>query len=338
MRKFHFLKAVVLLSACLLAFSCERTDVKPIVDYRCQVTAQSESEGVYCNTPIPIQMEVKKNDADVGNYTFSYTVVEGDGDLFIDEAPLKAREEMSIDLEHFTPKFIAKKLGEHRLMFQFKNEKYKTEALYVVTADNLVFEAAAVNLPKKMLIDKPFAFDIQLIQKNEESHATEFNAQLQLLKGKGYATFVGSEDTTSWQRFQRQSDSIVAVVTKAGYAPKETNDYKVRLGNNKVHFQSAEEGENVLLLSVENEWGYQQELNVPLHIELPDFKVTATADSVGNVGSINNFLLNIEDTDNFGDNTYHVTYRNIKNSGTLKINNNEIQVGANLHIDRKSVV
>lgn len=165
MRKFHFLKAVVLLSACLLAFSCERTDVKPIVDYRCQVTAQSESEGVYCNTPIPIQMEVKKNDADVGNYTFSYTVVEGDGDLFIDEAPLKAREEMSIDLEHFTPKFIAKKLGEHRLMFQFKNEKYKTEALYVVTADNLVFEAAAVNLPKKMLIDKPFAFDIQLIQK-----------------------------------------------------------------------------------------------------------------------------------------------------------------------------
>lgn len=334
MKRFHLFKAASLLIACLLAFSCEKSEVKPIVDYRCQITTQSGTDGIYCNTPIPIQIEVKKNDADIGNYTFSYTMVEGDGDLFIDDTLLKAREEMSINLDHFAPRFIAKKLGDHKLMFHFSNEKYKTESLYAVTADDLVFEASAVNLPKKMLIDRPFAFDIQLIQKNEESHATEFNAQLQLLKGKGYAAFVGSEDTTSWQRFQKQSDSIVTVVTRAGYAPKETNDYKVRLGNNKVHFQSAEEGENVLLLSVENEWGYQQDLNVPLHIELPDFRVTAIADSIGNVGSINNFLLNIEDTDNFGENTYHVTYRNIKNSGTLKINNNEIQVGANLHITK----
>lgn len=331
------MSGVTILLLYFFIFSCgHEDDIKPVVDYRCKVTTRSAAERIYCNTPVPIAVTVEKKDPSIGTYKFSYTILEGNGEIFIGDNKLPAREEMPINLNNFTPQYVPTKLGEHKLKFRFENEEYVTESLYVIQANDLVFEAAAVNLPQKLLIDKPFAFDLQLKQKNESSDASEFNAQLQILKGKGYVTFIGAEDSTTLMAFSLKSDSVISNITnitKAGGIPtKAISDYKVKVGNNKVHFKSGEEGENVLLLSVENEWGYQQDLNVPLTIELPEFSVHTTADSTGSVGTINNFLLNIEDTDNFGENIYNVTYRNITNSGKLKINNNEIQVGATLQL------
>ena len=332
MRRLRLITSVFLLMIFAFIYSCNHEDeVKPVVDYRCKVTTSSSAEKVFCHNPIAIDVDVEMNDASIGNYIFSYTIVEGSGDLIINNEIFLPGEERSININNFKPCFVPKKLGEHKLLFRFENKEYKTESVYVVKANELAFEASAINLPRKVLIDKATAFDIQLRQKNFASETKSFNAQLQMLKGNAYVNFVSADTNSTLEKFSIKSDSIF---TRAAGTPRPVTDYEVNIGNNKVHFKSAEKGENIILLSVENEYGYKQDLNIPLNIELPEFNVKTTSDTIGNVGSINNFLLHIEDTDNFGDNIYNVTYRNIKNSGVLKINNNEIQVGATLELQK----
>lgn len=317
------LSAAFLLFAVYILISCAKEDLKPLVDYRCQVTMSSSSKGkVYANIPDKIDLNVKKKDDEIGKYSFSFTQVEGAGDVIVNNHPLKAGEDFPVDISDLSLSYIPTKLGTHKLKFSFRNEEYVTESVYALTANELAFEASAENLPKKLLIEKPFAFDLNLSQKTEAGQASEFNTLIEVVKGKGYVSLVGSDSSFASLKATLAVDSLS---TRAG-----SNEYKVKLGNNKLHYQSLESGENVLLLRVQNEYGYTQDLNVPLNIQLPEFAIHIDAEPIANVGTINNFLLNIEDVDNFGQNEYTVTYRNIKNSGILKINNNELQVGSTL--------
>lgn len=321
----RFFTAVFLLFIASLV-ACHDDDLKPIIDYRCQVTMSSPETGkVYANTPIPISLQVKKNDSEIGEYAFSYEVVEGNGDVLVDGERLIPEKDLPVDIDKLSLSYVPKTLGIHKLKFKFQNEEYLTEAVYVLDANDLVFEAKAENLPEKLLIDKLASFDLNILQKAGE--ATEFDAKIAVLKGRGYISFVGEKDSVIYTRNLDPDDKIE---TRAA----EDNSFRIKLGKNKLQYRSTEQGENILLLQIENEYGYSQDLSVPLQVELPDFSVNINCDTVAAVGVTNNFLLNISDKDNFGENIYSITYRNIKNSGSMKINNNEIQVGSVLQLQK----
>ncbi len=327
----HFLKfsAGIFIFIMYLLTACHDDKLDPIVDYRCQIEMSSPTEGsIFANTPVPVELKIKKNDPNHGKYKFSYQVVEGNGDVIINGIKLHRGETVDITLDKVNLSFIPLVLGEHKIKFRFENEEYFTEAAYILTANDLVFEAKTENLPEKILINKTAAFDLNVVQKDSNT-AKEFNARIAVLKGKGYVAFVGEgNDSVIYSRNLSVQDSIS---TRAG---ENDSPFRIKVGKNKLHYKSEEEGENIILLQIENEYGYSQDLSVPLNVELPKYKVTATADSVAAVGSTSNFIINIEDEDNYENNTYNMTYRNLKNSGACKINNNEIQVGSVLQLQK----
>lgn len=315
---------------CTLFPSCEN-EIKPIIDYRCQVGMSSATgDNVYANIPIPITLSVNKNDNTVGKYEFSYEILEGNGDIISPNSPttqVLENESLPVDIMKLKVSYVPTSIGEHKIMFRFKNEEYVTEALYKVTATDLVFDAKAINLPSKILIDKATAFDIALIQKHE-SVTQEFDAKVAVVKGKGFVSFMnGTNDTVlNPQTSTIELDSLKkdSIFTRAS----SDASFKVKIGNNKVQYKSTENGENIILVRVANEYGYTQDLSIPLTVELPEFAINSTSDSIASLGDAHTFRIGITDTDDFGENIYQMSYRCIKNSGALKINNDELEVGA----------
>ena len=104
MRRLRLITSVFLLMIFAFIYSCNHEDeVKPVVDYRCKVTTSSSAEKVFCHNPIAIDVDVEMNDASIGNYIFSYTIVEGSGDLIINNEiflPGEERASTSIISSH----------------------------------------------------------------------------------------------------------------------------------------------------------------------------------------------------------------------------------------------
>lgn len=89
MEKFY---TILLLVFYALLFSCSEED-KTIVDYRCKVDVSNvQTEKVYANLPIPLNLSIIGNDEQIGEYEVCYTGLEGKGDILVDNLKLPEKE------------------------------------------------------------------------------------------------------------------------------------------------------------------------------------------------------------------------------------------------------
>lgn len=295
----------------LFLCSCNDEDIESIhKDYRFKTKIETDGidlENLPVNGALPLVINIQKNDGSIGSYNFSYTIEQGKGILYYKDTIFNPYQPIYCDETDIKLQYVPISLGQHRLKFAFVNNIINVNDYISAKTSRQYFQLKAKNLPERLLVDVPFMFDLSL-DKPDDGIDLKYPAYVKITEGTGEVVFPN----------QTLPDSL----TYNGYLVK---------GNNKISYTSHNAGLNVLNFTVVNQYDLSQSVNIPLNISVPDYSVISICDSTVQAGK-NNFTLKIIDLDRHGKNQFWTTFRNIKNSGSLSINNVHLESGNQLEL------
>ena len=277
---------------------------------------------LYMHTETDFAIDIQKT-SDIGSYKLSYTQEEGEGVLKYHDTIIEPGISVSCKEDRLKFRYIPASSGDHKLLFKLSNEAINVTERFEGQASKLYFQTEVIKLPAKPLVDKQFTFNLKLKKAADATTAKSFATSVTVLDGAGEIVF-------------QQIDTIQTDSTQKNlFARSNSKDQNYLIeGENQLSYISRKAGKNVLQFQVTNSLGFSQSIDVPIDVYVPDFSVETITDTVADAGATNNFLLKVTDTDNHGQNIYQVAYRNLQNSGKLRINNNELQVGSTLQLQK----
>mgnify|MGYP002438249606 FL=1 len=277
---------------------------------------------LYMHTETDFAIDIQKT-SDIGSYKLSYTQEEGEGVLKYHDTIIEPGISVSCKEDRLKFRYIPASSGDHKLLFKLSNEAINVTERFEGQASKLYFQTEVIKLPAKPLVDKQFTFNLKLKKAADATTAKSFATSVTVLDGAGEIVF-------------QQIDTIQTDSTQKNlFARSNSKDQNYLIeGENQLSYISRKAGKNVLQFQVTNSLGFSQSIDVPIDVYVPDFSVETITDTVADAGATNNFLLKVSDTDNHGQNIYQVAYRNLQNSGKLRINNNELQVGSTLQLQK----
>ena len=277
---------------------------------------------LYMHTETDFAIDIQKT-SDIGSYKLSYTQGEGEGVLKYHDTIIEPGISVSCKEDRLKFRYIPASSGDHKLLFKLSNEAINVTERFEGQASKLYFQTEVIKLPAKPLVDKQFTFNLKLKKAADATTAKSFATSVTVLDGAGEIVF-------------QQIDTIQTDSTQKNlFARSNSKDQNYLIeGENQLSYISRKAGKNVLQFQVTNSLGFSQSIDVPIDVYVPDFSVETITDTVADAGATNNFLLKVTDTDNHGQNIYQVAYRNLQNSGKLRINNNELQVGSTLQLQK----
>lgn len=305
------IKILLLLIFSVAILSCEDEKIEDVYrDYRFEtkvIPIEQDFRSTCINAALDFSVLIEKHDPRINDYNFSYTLTKGEGVLFYNDTILPAGQTVNCRDFELPLRFIPTSKGEFRLKFNFQNDLVNVSDQLSGNANKSFFSIKAKNLPSKLLIDKPFLFDLELT--TPDGQVNKFKTNTTVTEGGGQITIINREtlsDSTGTTAF-------------------------LFTGNNKVSYVSKNPGQNTLNFNVLNQYGFTQLMSLTLNIELPDFDTKILCDTIVATGT-NSFLLQVNDIDRHGNNQYFTTYRWLENAGKLKINDSEINTGSILEI------
>ena len=277
---------------------------------------------LYMHTETDFAIDIQKT-SDISSYKLSYTQEEGEGVLKYHDTIIEPGISVSCKEDRLKFRYIPASSGDHKLLFKLSNEAINVTERFEGQASKLYFQTEVIKLPAKPLVDKQFTFNLKLKKAADATTAKSFATSVTVLDGAGEIVF-------------QQIDTIQTDSTQKNlFARSNSKDQNYLIeGENQLSYISRKAGKNVLQFQVTNSLGFSQSIDVPIDVYVPDFSVETITDTVADAGATNNFLLKVTDTDNHGQNIYQVAYRNLQNSGKLRINNNELQVGSTLQLQK----
>ena len=339
MKKVKFILLFVTSLFIVLYFSCEDNQEELLFDYRFETQiglVDKNQEESYVNVPKDLYVKIERNNNKIGDYEINYELT-GKGIVKYDGKEIKPLESIKIENNYFAFTFTPTSKGKHKLLFKVINENFDKEIEYELEANQLYFNTTTNNIPEKVLIDKQFAFNF-IVEEPIGSKINKFKATAQTVKGKG-KLFVVEEDPVEPENSEK-ADTVKLSNNKTAKAETsiKTSNLKplshLKKGNNTLYYIAENKGENVLEFNIENEYGQSEKVDIPLEVKLPSFSLSSRINKEEKyfAGVDLSFVLNVTDTDLHGNNEYNLAYRFLKNTGALKVNNNELQPGAILKL------
>lgn len=332
--------AVVALFSCLY-FSCEDRQEELIFDYRFTPSVgmvdANQAGKLFVNVPSELYLKLEKTNGKIGEYQFFYELEEGAGTLQFDGKEIEQNQRIILDKDYYKFTFMPTRKGKHKLKLNVINENYEKIIEHELEASQQFFNTNTKEFPDKLLIDKRFSFKLDVADAFGSSDS-EYKATAEITKGKGQLFCYNPNTVNDEGKISRTKAADTTKLKSVTTEEISEKDIKplttLKSGTNVLYYLAEDKGANMVSLTIENEYGKTEKVDIPLNIELPDFSMTLTKNEEANplAGVDYNFLLNVTDTDLHGNNLYKVSYRAIKNPGSLKINNNELQTGAVLEL------
>ena len=289
-----------------LLLACHNDDINDVYkDYRFKTKVSTDGrndpDNLYLNGVLPLKIGIEKNDPDIGTYHFSYVPEQGKGMLWYKDSLLTPGIPVTLQDSLILLEYIPTTSGIHSVKFNFKNDNLSVADKFTGRVRRQFFQLKPNNLPQKFLVDNPSVFNVELIAPDEETG--NFKTNVLLTDGSGNVFILNTHDSV----------------------PSKPSDYLLK-GYNKVSFTGTKQGLHNLRFIVCNKYSLSQTIDIPLHVEYPDYSFRLLCDTSLQAGK-SNFILKVDNTDHHPDNHYWATFRPIQNSGSLFINNNPLESG-----------
>ena len=205
--------------------------------------------------------------------------------------------------------YVPNTSGMHKLKFDISNRKVKKKVSLDINVADMVITATIGNIPQTTMIDKRFSFDLNISGDNF-SDLGECVLTATISKGSGEVY---------------KEDVIISSQGKSSI---------VKSGRNPITYLAKEAGENIISFNIASEYGYTQNLLVPIEIVKPEFTVISSIDQdeipVIPAAQDYSFKLNIADVFSHEGMILSTKYRFVSNTGTLSINSKEVKPGADI--------
>lgn len=303
-------KTLSLLVLLITLFSCSEKIEVTSFDF---VPVIQTTSGSVTNVQQPLSLSLKVSGLDEstdGNLDITFTVKNGVGNLITEEKTLEMGEKFSYNfLENPVAKlkYVPKNSGKHTVSFTLSNAKVNKSVSFDVDVSDMVINLSPVNVPQIPMVEKRFSFDLLLSGENL-AELGECTLKASISKGSGDIY---------------KEDVLISGSGKTGV---------LKEGRNVISYYAKEAGENILKFDIASQYGYTQELLVPIDIQKPEFTVLSSieVDSMPVAPAAQDFSFKLKLTDDYehGGMTFKGNYHFITNSGSVKVNGKTVASGA----------
>lgn len=303
-------KTLSLLGFFVFLFSC--SEKVEVTNFSFTPVIQTTS-GTNINVRQPLSFSLKISDVDDatdGKLEVVYNVKNGTGNLIIAEQSLENGEKFTSNfLEEpvVKLKYLPINSGKHTVSLSVSNTKVNKTVSFDVDVNDMVINVVPANIPQIPMVEKRFSFDLMLLGEN--------------LAELGECTLKASVSKGSGEIYKE--DILISEMGKTGV---------LKEGRNVITYYAKESGENILKFDIASQYGYTQEILVPIEIQKPEFTVLPSIHPdtlpVAPAAQDFSFKLNLNDDYQHGGITFKGQYRFITNSGSIKVNSKSVTAGA----------
>lgn len=303
-------KTLSLLVLLFTLFSC--SEKIEVTSFNFTPVIQSAT-GTATNVGQPLSFSLKVSgvdDATDGKLEVAFGVKNGSGNLIIQNQVLETGEKFTHDFltdPVAKLKYLPRNSGKHTVSFSVSNAKVSKTVSFDVEVSDMVINIVPTDIPQIPMVEKRFSFDLILSGEN--------------LAELGECTLKASVSKGSGEIYKE--DILISETGKSGV---------LKEGRNVIGYYSKEAGENILKFDIASQYGYTQELLVPIQIQKPEFTVLSSidVDSLPVAAAAQDFSFKLKLTDNYdhAGMTFTGKYRFITNTGSVKVNSKAVTAGA----------
>ncbi|MEG0948700.1 MAG: hypothetical protein RR313_02675 [Anaerovoracaceae bacterium] len=302
-------KTLSLLVLLITLFSC--SEKVEVTNFAFTPVIQATS-GAVTNVQQPLSFSLKVLDVDEatdGKLDVVFSVKNGIGNLILEDRTLESGDKFThnfIEDPIVKLKYLPKNSGKHTVSFTLSNAKVNKSVSFDVDVNDMVINVAAANIPQIPMVEKRLSFDLILSGDN--------------LAELGECTLKASVSKGSGEIYKE--DILISETGKTGI---------LKEGRNVISYYAKETGENILKFDIASQYGYTQELLVPIDIQKPEFTVLSSidVDSLPVAPAAQNFSFKLKLTDDYehGSMTFKGNYHFITNIGSVKVNGKTVASG-----------
>ena len=268
--------------------------------------------GAVTNVQQPLSFSLKVSDVDDatdGKLDVVFSVMNGTGNLILEDRTLELGDKFThnfIEDPVVKLKYLPKNSGKHTVSFTLSNAKVNKSVSFDVDVNDMVINVVPANIPQIPMVEKRFSFDLILSGDN--------------LAEIGECTLKASVSKGSGEIYKE--DILISETGKTGV---------LKEGRNVIAYYAKETGENILKFDIASQYGYTQELLIPIDIQKPEFTVLSSidVDSLPVAPAAQDFSFKLKLTDDYehGSMTFKGNYHFITNNGSVKVNGKTVASG-----------
>ena len=291
-------------------FSC--TEKINVTNFDFKPTIQTPSESV-TNVEQALSFTITVTGLDESTseeLEVSFSIKDGIGKILLDDKSYDSGERFShnfITEPVLKLKYLPKNSGLHQVSFGLSNSKVNKNVSFDVEVNDMIINISTENIPQIPVLEKRFSFDLILSGENLNDLG-ECALKASISKGAGEVY---------------KDDILISQSGKTGV---------LKEGRNVISYYAKEAGENILKFDITSQYGYSQELLLPIEIRKPEFTVLSSidVDSLPVAPAAQDFSFKLKLTDDYSHDgmTFKGKYRFISNTGAIKVNSKSVTSGA----------